>query len=253
MNSLVKKLFLMALLSATISCGSYKQNIMFKTPENFQSATITPEAVKVIQDYRIQQNDYLNIDVYSNNGERIIDPNPELSNTTNIQQGENQKLKFLVTANGKVKLPMINEIDLEGLTLREAEINIQREYAKYFKDPFVIINFENKRAILLGASGGQVIPLINPNMKLTEVLALGTGLDNNAKAHNIRILRGDEVFVVDLSTIEGYQSGNLMIQPGDVIYIEPIRRPFSEGLRENGTLLSILVSLASFVVIILRF
>jgi polysaccharide export outer membrane protein len=101
-------------------------------------------------------------------------------------------------------------------------------------------------------SGGQVIPLTNQNMKLTEVLALGKGLDNNSKAHNIRLLRGDDVFVIDFSTIEGYRLGNMFIQPGDIIYIEPVRRPFSEALRENGSFISIIVSLASLVVIILN-
>ena len=244
---------LLGLLGAVASCASYKQNIMFRTPEGFQSATISPETVKAIQDYRIEQNDYLFIDVFSNNGERIIDPNPELSQNGTTQQRETEKLKFLVDSNGDVKLPLINSIHLEGLTLREAETNIEAEYANFFKDPFVTVNFQNKRAVLLGASGGQVIPLTSPNLRLTEVLALGKGLDNNAKAQNIRVLRGDEVFVIDLSTIDGYRSGDIFIQPGDIIYIEPIRRPFSEGLRENGTLLSVLVSLASFVVIILRF
>ncbi len=243
----------MALMSSVLSCGSYKQNIMFTIPEGFEPAHLSPEAVNAIRDYRIEQNDYLNIDVFSNNGERLIDPNPELSKNPVAEQRDRDQLKFLVDSNGKVKLPLINEIHLEGLTLRDAEVNIQNAYAKFFKDPFVTVNFQNKRAVLLGASGGQVIQLTSPNIKLTEVLALGKGLDNNAKANNIRILRGDEVFVVDLSTIEGYRTGNISIQPGDVIYIEPIRRPFSEGLRENGTLLSILVSLASFVVIILRF
>lgn len=243
---------MIAILGCIISCGSYKQNLMFQPEEGFKSAEISPEAIKMIQDYRIQKNDYLNIEVFSNNGEKVIDPNPELSNA-NTAQRDGDKIKYLVATNGAVKLPMIEEIELEDLTLREAEIKIQVAYSKFFKDPYVVVNFENKRAILLGASGGQVIPLINQNMKLTEVLALGKGLDNNAKAHNIRVLRGDDVFVIDLSTIDGYRTSNILIQPGDVIYVEPIRRPFSEALRENGTLFSIVISLASLVVIILRF
>lgn len=243
---------MIAIVGSTISCGSYKQNLMFQPEESFKSAEISPDAIKMVQDYQIQKNDYLNIEVFSNNGEKIIDPNPELSNANAVPL-EKEKVKYLVTTDGTVKLPMVEEIELQGLTLRDAEIKIQDAYSKFFKDPYVVMNFENKRAILLGASGGQVIPLVNQNMKLTEVLALGKGLDNNAKAHNIRVLRGDDVFIIDLSTIEGYRVGNMLIQPGDIIYIEPIRRPFSEALRENGTLLSIIVSLASFVVIILRF
>lgn len=252
MLPLMKKVLLASIVAVACSCSSYKQNIMFKTPEGFQSSEISREAITAIQDYLIQKNDLLTIEVFSNKGESIIDPNPELTSTGTIPKGEKEKVNYLVTTNGSVKLPLINEIKVEGLTLRDAEVTVQTEYAKYFKDPYVVMEFNNKRAILLGATGGQVIPLVNQNMRITEILALGKGLDNNAKAHNIRLLRGDDVFLIDLSRVEGYRSGNMFIQPGDIIYVEPVRRPFSEALRENGSLLSIMVSLASLVVILVN-
>jgi polysaccharide export outer membrane protein len=224
---------------------------MFKPPENFQPKEITSESIKIIQDYIIQKNDLLTVEVFSNNGERLIDPNPELTNSK-VQGSEREKITYLVTANGNAKLPLINEVKVEGLTLRQAEVSVQIEYAKYFKDPYVVMHFVNKRAVLLGATGGQVIPLNNQNMRLTEVLALGKGLDNNAQAQNIRVLRNDDVYLINLSTIEGYKEGNILIQPDDIIYVEPIRRPFTEAVRENGSIISIVVSLASLVVIILN-
>ena len=238
---------IMGMAGLALACGSYKQNLMFNVPEGFQPKEIVAGTA---QDYRIQKNDLLTIEIFSNNGERIIDPNPELTDTKVI--GEKSKFTYLVAMNGYVKLPMVNEIKLEGLTLREAEIALQKEYEKFFKFPYVAMGFVNKRAVLLGATGGQVIPLNDQNIRLTEVLALGKGLDNNAKAHNIRVLRDGDVFVIDLSTIEGYKAGNMLIQPGDIIYVEPVRRPFSEALRENGSILSIVVSLASLIVIILK-
>lgn len=244
-------MILLSIVGLTFSCSSYKQNLMFKTPENFQSGKISPESINAITDYQIQKNDLLTVEVFSNNGERIIDPNPELTNTK-TPTGERDKITYLVTTNGNAKLPLINEVKLEGLTLRQAEVLVQTEYAKYFKDPYVVMHFVNKRAVLLGATGGQVIPLDNQNMRLTEVLALGKGLDNNAQAQNIRVLRNDEVYLIDLSTIEGYKEGDILIQPGDIIYVEPIRRPFTEAIRENGSIISIVVSLASLVVIILN-
>ncbi len=249
LNRLVKMLLLTSVTGILLSCSSYKQNIMFKTPEGFQSAEM---AMGENQDYLIQKNDLLYVDVFSNNGERLIDPNPQLSNTNSAARDREQdKIKFLVSFDGKARFPMIGEIYLEGQTLRQAELIIQEEYAKFFKDPYVVTSFANKRAILLGATGGQVIPMNNQSMRLSEVLALGEGLDNNAKAQNIRILRGKDVFVVDLSTLAGYQSGNILIQPGDIIYVEPVRKPVSEATRDYGTLLSVVVSLASLVVIIL--
>lgn len=251
MASTVNKLMLLSFVGLAFGCSSYKQNLMFKTPEGFQPKEITSESLNAIQDYLIQKNDLLSIEVFSNNGERIIDPNPELTNTP-IQNGEKAKITYLVTTNGNAKLPLINEIKLEGFTLRQAEAAVQAEYAKFFKDPYVVMHFANKRAVLLGATGGQVIPLDNQSMRLTEVLALGKGLDNNAQAQNIRILRNDDVYVIDLSTIDGYRAGNMLIRPGDIIYVEPIRRPFSEAVRENGSIMSIVISLASLVVIFLK-
>lgn len=247
MRALVQNLLVAGAAIVAVACSSYKQNIMFKIPEGIQPSTLPVEGS---QDYVIQKNDLLYIDVFSNNGEKIIDPNPELSNN-GAQNANIERPQYLIAFDGKAKLPMINEVSLEGLSLRQAEIFVQNEYAKFFKDPYVNMEFVNKRAILLGATGGQVIPMLNQNMRLTEILALGKGLDNNAKAQNIRILRGKEVFQVDLSTLEGYQQGNILIQPGDIIYVEPVRKPVSEATRDYGTLLSVMVSLASLIVIIL--
>jgi polysaccharide export outer membrane protein len=99
--------------------------------------------------------------------------------------------------------------------------------------------------------GGQVIPLVNENLKLTEVLALAGGLDNNASAQNIRILRDDQVFVANLTTVDGFNKGNMVMQHGDVIYVEPIRRPVSEGVRDYGPLLSIVTSLTTLIIVLI--
>jgi polysaccharide export outer membrane protein len=91
---------------------------------------------------------------------------------------------------------------------------------------------------------------MNENLTLVEVLALAQGVDNNAKAQNIRVLRGNEVFVCDLSTFDGYLKNNIGIEPGDVVYVEPIRRPVSEGLRDYGVIISLAASLTTMVIVI---
>lgn len=229
------------------SCASYTQNVMFRAPDGY-SYQPTPTSTS-IPGFTILPDDQLSIEVFTNNGERIIDPNPELS--TNVQNPvEKKEFIYPVDEQGIVKLPMIGHIQLGGLNLQKAEEAVQKAYQKFYKEPFVIIKFNNKRVILLGALGGQVIPLTNQHTRLTEVLALGKGLDANAKAQNIRVIRGSEVFKVDLSTIEGFQAGNLMMESGDIVYVEPVRRPFSEALRENSSILGLLISLASLVVVI---
>jgi polysaccharide biosynthesis/export protein len=223
---------------------------MFKETDEGRAEVVKKETVSAERNYQIQANDLLQLDVFSNKGERIIDPNPELTNQPNQNQVTPAVFNYLVESNGIVKLPMIGELQVKGLSIRQAEEIAQKEYAKYFKEPFVRLSFSNKRVIVLGASGGQVIPLTNQNVTLVEVLALAKGINNDAKANKLKLIRGEHVYQVDFSTIKGFKDGNMTVEPGDVVYIEPIRRPFSEALRDNFTVISLIVSLATLAVII---
>ena len=232
-------------------CASYKQNIILKSPEDYKAPELTKEIVQAERNYVIQKNDFLKVEVYSNKGERLVDPNPEMSRptATSVAQ-EKQTPNYLVDLNGIVKYPIVGELKMEGLTLREAEAILQTEYEKYFTGSFVVLTFQNKRVIVLGAVGGQVIPLANQNMTLAEVLALSKGFGNDAKAKNIKVVRGEQVFIIDLTTIAGFQAGNMIIEPNDVVYVEPVRRPFAEGLRDYTGLLSLFVSTLSLIIVI---
>mgnify|MGYP003861130035 CR=1 FL=1 len=224
---------------------------MFKSTEGVEPERVKKEVISIEKNYRIQKNDLLTLQVYTNQGERLIDPNPELSQEkSNSGEPTQSEITYLVNLQGIVRFPMIGEINLENFTLRQAEEIIQKEYAKFFKEPFVMINYTNKRVVMLGAVGGQVIPLTNENMSLLEVLALAKGLTNDSKVQNIKLIRGERVFEIDLSTIQGFKDGNIIIEPGDVVYVEPIRRPVTEGLKDNTAIISLLVSVLTLLVII---
>lgn len=243
-------LIFFATVVALASC-SYRQNIMFQVPEGTQLQKQVAEAER---NYVIQKNDYLKLEVYTNDGELIIDPDLKLlkdmpTQTTDIQPDPD----FLVDINGKVKFPMIGEFPLAGLSIRQAEEILQKEYAKFYQKPFVILRYTNKRVIVLGAPGGKIIPLTNENITLAEVLALANAIDNNSIASNMRILRGEQVFVVDFSTLEGYQKSNMIMQPGDIVYVEPVRRPFVEAGRDYAPILSLAISISTLIVVLIGY
>ena len=215
---------------------------------------IKKEAIVTEKNYVIQKNDLLRLDIFSNNGERLIDPNPDMSGASakntgqSTEQQPTEQTSYLVDLNGLAKLPMIGEIKLEGLTLRQAEEIVQKEYSKYFKEPFIKMSYSNKRVIVLGAPGGQVIHLTNQNVTVVEVLALAKGVDNFAKAHNIRLIRGTHVYQMDFSTIQGYKDGNMIVEPGDVVYVEPVRRPLTEALRDNYIFIYPLLTIVTVII-----
>lgn len=222
---------------------------MFKLPENYKMQN---EVDKAERSYVIQKNDHLTLQVFTNEGERIIEPNPESSGTSGEKGSEKKNIEYEVDKNGLIKIPLIGNLKVEGLTLREAEEILQKEYAKYYQQPFVVVQYTNKRVIVLGSPGGQVIPLINENVRLTEILALAKGIDNMGKAHNIRILRGEKVFVADLSTIDGYLKDNIIIESGDIVYVEPVRKPIAEGFRDYGQMITIFTSVTTLIILLTK-
>ena len=221
---------------------------MFQLPEGTQ---LKQEIDMAQKNYVIQKYDYLELEMYTNKGEIIIDPLTPSPTNTNNAASVTVKPTYLVDAAGITKFPMIEEVKLEGLTMRQAEKLLEEAYSKYYEDAYAVLRYTNKRVIVLGATGGQVIPLANENVKLVEVLALAQGLGNDAKAHNIRILRGDQVFMADLSTFDGYVKNNIAIQSGDIVYVEPVRRPLTESLRDYGPILTIITTLTTLAVVII--
>lgn len=240
------------------SCQTYRQNILFTTEGEYLAEAAHLMVQEAESSYIIEPFDYIQLEVYTNRGERIIDPNYELINESLGNQRQMRPAPhYLVEADSTVKLPVVGKVQLGGLTLLQADSLLELAYSEYYKEPYVITQYSNKRVIVLGAVGGHVIPLNNENMSVIEVLALAGGLGNDAKGHNIRLIRGDLkdpiVQVIDLSTIEGMRQASLQVQSGDIIYVEPIRKIVSESVRDVAPVLSVITSLVTLLVLIQNF
>lgn len=238
------------ILFAVYSCKSYQANVLFVVEEE-DMEKLSNVVVAINENYVIRANDQLQIEVYTNKGEELVDPNNALDNNIDSNQ-EPAPPVYLIQSDGTAELPIIGNVELGGLTLFQVNSFLTEKYKEYYRDPFVQTKYLNKRVIILGGTEGKVIPLENEGMNLLEVLALAGGIDNDSRGNNIRLIRGDlnnpQVQVIDLTTIEGMTRANLEIQPNDIIYIEPIRRPLTEGLRDVVPILSLLTSVLALVV-----
>jgi polysaccharide export outer membrane protein len=227
---------------------------MFKIDEEGDLSYLASEITVLEKNYIIQPNDLLELRVYTNKGERIIDPNYELQ----IQQGQNRREydnpEFLVLDDGTVKFPMIGQVKIDGMKLNDAEVYLEEKYNAFYKDSYVRLRYLNKRVIVLGAPGGQVIPLESENISVVEVVALAGGIDEDGKAQNLRLIRGDlqnpSVYLIDLSTINGMKASMMDALPGDIIYIEPTRKIATEAARDFMTIFSIFTSTITLVLLV---
>lgn len=227
---------------------------MFKLKEDADLSWLSSDVEVLEKQYVIKPNDLLDIRVYTNKGERIIDPNFELQKDVPSNQQQQYRPQFQVFNDGSVKFPMIDTVKIAGMNLREAEQYLTQKYNSFYKDAFVTLEYLNKRVIVLGAPGGKVIPLENENISVIEAIALAGGIDQGGKAHNIRLIRGDlhkpEVFLIDLSTIEGTRLSMTTALPGDIIYVEPTRKIVTEGVNDFMTIFSLLLSTLTLIVLI---
>ncbi|UOQ65766.1 polysaccharide biosynthesis/export family protein [Hymenobacter volaticus] len=266
---------LLLLLSACGTTRVYNQRTMFRLSDGKGLDTTRLRGVvnRVNRNYIIQPNDLLAVRVYTNNGERIIDPNGELqfgapagmlptgtNGSRTLASGSGQPTptqggdsEFTVQTDGTVRLPLINRVRITGYTLLQADSVLKVRYEEFYKGVFVVTRVTNSRVVVLGSVGGRIVPLVNDNMNLIEVLAAAGGVDgggagsslyrSGGKASNIRIIRGDlknpQVEQIDLTTINGMRRANLQVEPNDIIYIEPVRRPFSDALADASPVLGL--------------
>jgi len=272
------------------SCG-IQRNLLFQTPTSINPEVFQQSVLSAEKNYVIQKGDYLAISVFPNKGEQIIDQtqdfpigdnpsqgaargnqannNLQLNNDNGnsqlnlpLLQNNNYPNSYLVDEEGKVNLPQLGKVLVEKMTLMQASELLVQKYRTYIKEPYVVMQYLNKRVIVMGALGDQVVPLRNENMSLYEVLALAGGgqqqalnarsVQRDAQARSIRIIRNYQenpsVLIVDLTNIEGIRQLNTAIQPNDIIYLEPRRRFDRDTLSDVN---SILAPLASIVALIL--
>lgn len=228
---------------------------MFKIDEEADLSYLSSNITVAEHNYIIQTNDLLELRVYTNNGERIIDPNNELQIQQNQNRREEDKPEFLVLDDGTVKFPMIGRVKIEGMKINEAEDYLEKKYNEFYKAAYVRLKYLNKRVVVLGAPGGQVIPLEAENISVIEIVALAGGIEQGGKAQNLRLIRGDlhnpEVFLIDLSTVKGVSTSMMDAMPGDIIYIEPRVKVVSEGTRDFMAVFSILVSSVTLIALLI--
>ncbi len=237
------------------ACKVYKQDIMFNLEEGFIPSSIQVAADAAEKNYRLLPNDYLKVEVFTNKGEAAIDPNQEFGNQQNQNsQQSRDRILYLVQHDGTVKFPIIGRMTVSGLTVDEVERKLEENYNQYYKESFVKLTVTNRRVIVLGAEGGMVVPLSSENTSLIEVIALYGGVNLGSKAGNIRVIRGDlnnpKVFLVDLSSVDGMRNSMISIESGDIIYIEPWRRPWLESIKDVAPVFNIVTSVIALVVLI---
>lgn len=219
--------FILLAISFFSSCKVFYPSKMF-SQKDYQFFEF---AKKKINEYTIEPDDILSIQIYSRDGFKLID----VFGGGEVAAGSGGA-NFLVDKDGFVKLPVLGDFYVKGYSHRELENVLAQKFSNLVVEPYVIIKVQNRKAFIFNGSIASVIPLNEYPTSLVEVLAKTGGLSRDVKAYNIKIIRGDlsnpSIQLVDLSTMEGIRNTNLTILPNDIIYVEERQRVVRDVLRE---------------------
>lgn len=218
------------------------RNIMFKTPRDFEFDTVSDT---LDREFKIQADDILSFRMYANDGFKMVDMvNEEQLRTTTTNR---IVFNYLVYPDGHAKLPVIGDVQVGGLTVREAELLLEERYATYYQKPFVLLSVSNRRVVIFPGGGGdaKVVMLENNNTTLLEVLARSGGVAKRGDVRKVKLFRrvGDtrKVMQFDLSDIQNLKYADLVMQADDVVYVQP-KPEIARGILQEVTPLITLLS-----------
>lgn len=254
LKNLLLFILLIGMSFSLTSCKVLFPNRMFKQG-NYEYFQVGKEQ---IDEYTIEKGDLLSLQIFSREGFDLIDvlPNETGGGMSGGVQGRANQVSYLVEQDGYVELPLFGRTYVVGLTENQLEDFIEEKCRSIFNEPYAVLNVANRRAFVFKGSSASVVSLNEGPTSLLEVIAKSGGIGDGLKAYKIKIIRGDlknpEIINIDLSSMEGLQNSNMVVQSNDVIYIEQRLRVINGVLREITPILSIVTSSATLVILLNR-
>lgn len=251
----MKNLLILALAVVALASCNVNRDLMFRTDVDYDYDV--PSDSAGMTEYRISPNDIITMRVFSNKGAEIV--NATASPQEGVPGGnfiQFPNIDYFIEADGTVELPELGFVQLSGLTIKEAEAQLERLYGQVYRDPFVILRVTNNRVFVFPGGGGvaTVVTLRNNNTTLIEALALAGGINERGDARKVKVLRqvGDkrEVYLVNLSTIEGKEAAGMIVQANDIVYVDPVPRLPAEVLQDVAPVVTLISSITLIAAIV---
>lgn len=233
------------------------------------SACVSPSQITYIKDMQygrdypakpapelhVQKQDRLTIHVYSSD--------PALATPFNVGAltqdgvGGTREASYIVDADGNIDFPVLGTIPVEGMTLKEVQMNITNRIINsgYIREPVVGVDLQNFSVTLVKYGTTSRISVSDRSINLLQVVAPTQG----EKIKEVEVIRTENgvrrAYSVDFQTIEMFDSPVFYLQQNDVVYVKPARWQISQtgqALRTTVTMAMTFINVASNILIWLR-
>jgi polysaccharide export outer membrane protein len=193
-------------VSIGLLCGALLAGALL-AQEPAKNATPPPAKATGEAEYKIGPQDMLRIDVWKE---------PEITRTIPVRP------------DGKVSLPLLNDVQAAGLTAVELANSIRDSLKKFINNPQVTVTvteINSRRIYVTGeVTRPGVMPLL-PNMTVLQALSSSGGFTQFARIKNIYVLRQEDGKQVKhpfnyKEVVSGKKpEDNIQLEPGDVIVV----------------------------------
>ena len=252
-----KILFTIVLLLSLMfqSCTTKRNMLYLQDLDQYSNSNLNYASTK------IQPNDILKIEVG--------DINPLVAAPFNMSTGsavsqstEMMKLSgYLVTPKGSVTMPILNEVQLGGLTPANAEIKIKERLINenYLVNPTVQVRVLNNKFTILGeVNSPGVIPFSEESISLLDAIGLAKDLTYSAVRKDIKLIREVDgkrsVYHIDLTTAKWMSNPEYRIRQNDVIIVTPngFKANSGRAVKDPLQILGLFTSIAALILVIVR-
>lgn len=152
--------------------------------------------------------------------------------------------EFFVDEIGRVTFPLLGEVDVSGIPVRELRRQLTERYRQELRNPSIVIT-PLRRINVLGEVRRPGLYTLDPTLSLAEVVALAGGATETGDINRIRLIRGGQVVRDRVSAAESLETMDL--RSGDQVFVE--RRGWFE--RNSTFLVSMVISVSGIIISLL--
>jgi len=199
------------------SACSVKEYKLFQE-ENLENIS-PPQELNITYSSKIIPNDILTIDIYNmNKKSNIMMPDAGVASVPDNN--------YVVYSDGTIVLPLLNSVNIEGLTIKELSVRLTNRYREFLNAPYVKASIKNHKIFVLGEVVKRgVVPIEGETISVIEAIAKSGGLTDHAIRSHIRVISEEQgkyvLRTLNLNKFSTLNSHNLMLKHNSIVYVEP--------------------------------
>jgi len=175
--------------------------------------------------YKLQPGDMLYIKVQTLDDKTYRLFNSEWVNTQGASEISLFVDSYTLSDSGYIVMPLTGKVLLQGLTIQEAQNNIQKSINAFLLSANVIVKLINYKITILGeVNKSGTYKIYDNSINVLEAIGIAGDMTVFGNRQNVMVLRksqGNKLAYLDITDINVINSEFFQLKPNDVVYVQP--------------------------------